>query len=361
MRVWIDLSNSPHALFFAPISRRLEADGHTVLVTVRDNAQTVELAAERWPGARIVGGESPKGRRAKAEAIAGRVRSLRRWAQAERPDVAVSHNSYAQIVAARSLRLRAVTAMDYEHQPANHLAFRLASTVLLPDALRGATVARQGARPGKTVYYEGLKEELYLGDFAPDSGICERLGIDLAGRALVVARTAPTRAVYHRFENDLFTETLAQLSEQPDVVCVVLPRHSEQRRMLEQIGGSRLIVPDHAVDSRSLMIAADLVIGAGGTMTREAALLGVPTFTAFAGDQPTVDRWLESRGRLRRLTAPGDVLPVVRHADHATDLSSLRARSEALIDVFVDAITQRTASRAGAASPLRGPAPAGRS
>ena len=48
---------------------------------------------------------------------------MRRWARAERPDVALSYNSYAQILAARSLGIPAVTGMDYEHQPLNHVAF----------------------------------------------------------------------------------------------------------------------------------------------------------------------------------------------------------------------------------------------
>src|SRR5262249_12426577 len=49
VKVWIDLSNSPHPLLFAPIARALEGRGHEVAVTVRDHAQTLELARERWP------------------------------------------------------------------------------------------------------------------------------------------------------------------------------------------------------------------------------------------------------------------------------------------------------------------------
>ena len=90
--------------------------------------------------------------------------SLRRWAASARPDVALSHNSYGQIVAAQAVGIAVVTAMDYEHQPLNHLAFRLARTVLLPDILPATAVRRQGAAPRKVVRYPGLKEELYVGD-----------------------------------------------------------------------------------------------------------------------------------------------------------------------------------------------------
>ena len=43
MRVWIDLTNSPHVLVMRPVIERLQADGHDVRVTARDFAQTIEL------------------------------------------------------------------------------------------------------------------------------------------------------------------------------------------------------------------------------------------------------------------------------------------------------------------------------
>jgi predicted glycosyltransferase len=339
VRVWIDLANSPHPLLFAPVARALRERGHDIVLTARDNAQTVELALERWPEVEVIGGASPGGRAAKARQLARRVRDLRAWAAGRRPDVALSHNSYAQIVAARGLGLRIVTAMDFEHQPANHLAFRLADRVLLPEALRGSReVARHGARGPKVRWYPGLKEELYLGDFEPDAGVLGRLGLDRTpGTAIVVARTPPSRALYHQLENPLFLEAIGAAVGQDHVRCVVLARHPEQRRALAALGEARLVVPDRAVDSRSLLHAADLVLGAGGTMTREAALLGVPTFSLFAGRPPAVDAWLRDQGRLRTLHAAADLLPIGRREGPPDGLSALRERGAALVELFVDA------------------------
>src|SRR5581483_4409415 len=80
MKIWIDCSNSPHPLLFAPVARRLEQAGHQVMVTARDNAQTVELARERWPTAEIIGGGSPRRLWAKVTTLSERVSDLRRWA-----------------------------------------------------------------------------------------------------------------------------------------------------------------------------------------------------------------------------------------------------------------------------------------
>jgi predicted glycosyltransferase len=347
MRIWIDLSNSPHPLLFAPVGRRFEDLGHEVLVTARDNAQTAELARERWHDVAVIGGASPDGRASKARLVADRIRRLASWARAQRPDVALSHNSYAQIVAARALGIPTVTAMDYEHQPANHIAFRLAGSVLLPAVLARTNVDLMGATRRKTRFYDGLKEELYLGDFSPDPGVLAAAGVDRGdGTVLIVARTPPSGALYHRSDNPLFAEVLRVVCKEREARCVVLARRPDQRRELIALGLPNVVFPEGAVDARSLLYASDLVIGAGGTMTREGALIGVPTLSLFSGRTPEVDRWLEERGNLRRIQSVRDLPTVRRREAEPHRPEELRARSERLIGQFVAAVVEpQTAAR----------------
>jgi hypothetical protein len=283
----------------------------------------------------VIGGESPRGRTGKTMALGRRVMELRRWARIHRPEIACSHNSYAQIVAAKLVGIPIVTAMDYEHQPANHLAFRLAQKVLLPEAMQSLDLARQGATRGKTRFYPGLKEELYLGGFSHDRSVLDRLGIeDFPGRILVVARTPPSRALYHGSDNELFTEVLRSCAAHPDARVVVLARYAEQRDQLARLRLPNLLLPAEAVDSRSLLYEADLVIGAGGTMTREAALMGVPTYTVFAGRAPAVDARLEREGRLRRLTSVAELPRPRPRQSQPRSLEELHARSRLLLSHF---------------------------
>jgi predicted glycosyltransferase len=350
-RIWIDLANSPHPLLFAPIARRLEDMGAEVVVTYRDHAQTAELTLERWPGAVPIGGPSPPGRLRKAWAIGSRVAKLSRWARRERPQVALSHNSYAQLLAARALRIPSVTAMDYEHQPANHVAFRSAGTILLPEAVPEAIVAKQGAKAGKVVRYRGLKEEVYLADFEPDPGILERLGAGRPdGGVVVVVRSAPAGAAYHPDENPILDDCLRVLSARVDVVTVALARHGWQRDHLRGLGLERLIVPGGVVDARSLLYAADAFVGAGGTMSREAALLGLPTWSAFGGARPAVDEWLESEGRLHELTDPGQLAGIGPRENPGADLDRLEREGEGIRDAFVDAVVRAVESPAAPAT-----------
>ena len=299
MKVWVDLANTPQVPLLVPVVERLRADGHEVAVTLRDHSQTVELGRRAWPDAPVVGGPSPDGRLAKGANIAGRALALRRFAARERPDVAFSHASYAQIVASRLARVPVVTMMDYEFQPANHLSFRLARRVIVPEAFLERPLRRAGAHARKVVRYPGFKEELYLGRRRPDAAVLVELGLDPA-RVLVVMRPAPEGALYHRMENERFDALLAAALAADGVQVVILPRHTEQGDRYRR-DHPRAIVPEHAVDAASLLAFADATIGAGGTMTRESAILGTPTYTIFAGELAGVDRELIRRGLLHDL------------------------------------------------------------
>ena len=71
-----------------------------------------------------------------------------------------------------------MTAMDCEYQPANHLAFRGADLVAVPEAFPLDRLLAHGARPGRTWRYPGLKEHIALAGFTPDPGYLARAGID---------------------------------------------------------------------------------------------------------------------------------------------------------------------------------------
>jgi predicted glycosyltransferase len=337
MRVWIDLANSPHVAVVAPIAARLESEGHEAVLTARDHAQTVELARRRWPDVLVVGGESPPGRAAKGAEIARRASRLRRFALDRRPDVAFSHGSYAQIAAAWSARLPAVTMMDYEHQPANHLSFRLsfrlAQRIIVPDAFPAAALRRYGARPQKVVRYHGFKEELYLGGFSPSVSVREQLGLE-DDAIVAVFRPPPEGALYHRMANERFDEVVRLALEHDGVQIVLLPRTAAQRARYEALS-PRIRVPRQAVDGASLLAAADLTVGAGGTMNRESAVLGTPTYSVFAGRLAAVDAELMRLGRLDDLRAP-DTRP--RFERKTSGVGASAANAEAILDVVLVAI-----------------------
>ncbi|HYG11800.1 MAG TPA: DUF354 domain-containing protein, partial [Pyrinomonadaceae bacterium] len=130
-----------------------------------------------------------------------------------------------------------------------------------------------------------------------------------------VVRPPARDALYHRFDNELFDALLEHLRAQRDARIVLLARTRAQREEFgARHGSGNVIMPRAALDGATLIAAADLVVSAGGTMNREAAALGVPAATVYAGEWAAVDEELVREGRLTRIRTQADIraLPVVK-------------------------------------------------
>jgi predicted glycosyltransferase len=331
MRVWADLTNSPHVLVLRPVLDVLRAGGAEVEVTVRDYAQTVGLAERFGIPHTVIGRHRGAALGAKATGLASRSAALARWARGRRFDLAIGHGSNDVTVAAWALRIPRATMFDYEWATVQHtINCRLSQAVVVPDAIPPQRLDRYGAR-GKLRRYPGLKEEYYLADLEPNERVLTDLGVDPAA-PIAVVRTPPSVSLYHRFENDLFGAVLARLREQAQVV--VLPRTPEQRAELAQAGG--FVLPQGAVDGPSLVAFADVVVSAGGTMNREAVALGTPVWTTFEGRLGAVDERLIAQGRMRRLERPDDVV-VERRAARGPAQDRVRRDPALLAEMLVSA------------------------
>ena len=320
MRVWVDLTNSPHVLVMRPLIEAMRADGHEVEVTARDFAQTLELCRRFGMDVTAIGRHRGERLTAKALGLVQRSGALARWARGRRFDVAMGHGSNDVSVAAALLRIPSATAFDYEFAAQqHHVNCRLCRVVMVPEAIPPERLRRYGAKPSKLRRYAGLKEEYYLAGFEPDEAVLGELGLERS-RPLVVVRTPPEVSLYHRFENPLFRRVLERLAGE-DAQTVVLPRTAEQRAEVGRMGP--FTVPEHAVDAQSLVAFADLVISAGGTMNREAVALGTPVYTTFEGRLGAVDEALLEDGRLRRLTDPDEV-----RIERRTEQGGLRVRRD---------------------------------
>ena len=307
MRLWIDLANSPHVPFFKALTKRFVSQGHEIEITAREFAETVPLAQAAGFAPEVVGVHGGRAVSKKLGSIGSRAWALAAWARKRKFDLAISHNSYSQILAARVLGLKTITMMDYEHQPANHVAFRFASRIIVPASFPAERLRRYGARVGKVRRYHGTKEDVYLADFTPDPAFVEKLcelGVN-ADNVLVLVRPPAHDALYHRFQNTLFDEALAMLQGRENVQVILLPRNEAQRAAYA--GRERIIVPEVPLDGANLIAASDLVISAGGTINREAAALGVPAASIYAGRWAAVDEELVREERLQRISTIEDL------------------------------------------------------
>lgn len=310
MHIWIDLGNSPHVPFFKALAPELESRGHRVSWTARDYAQTIQLAEAAGIEFKTVGSHGGGNLFKKGIHFIARTGRLFEWARTQRFDLLLSHNSHEPLMVARLLGVTSVNLMDYEHHPMNHLSFRLASKVIVPESFPESSIKRFGATK-KTLRFSGIKEDVYLSDFTVDASFRDTLsslGVGLQDCLIVVRPHAP-EALYHRgVVNEVLDALLTKLAARKDTKVILLPRKRYQGDEIRKRHPSpNIIIPNKPLNGSQLLAVADYVFSGGGTMNREVAALGTPTATIFAGESAAVDRYLESEGRLIAINKKEDL------------------------------------------------------
>jgi uncharacterized protein len=310
MQLWIDFDNSPHVHFFAPLIRALERNGMQVMVSVRSFGQTEELAQSYGIPYTVIGEHrTPKNLLGRVTATFRRAARLALFARHRHPDFAISHGSRALAMAAWMLRVPSMTIYDYEFVSSNFFS-KVSERVMVPDTIPSDRLQLQGIDLKKVIRYPGFKEEAYVYDLSISTDILEELRLD-PRRLIITVRPPATWAHYHNPKSEILFKTLIErLRREPDAQVVVLPRMKAQGEQLKsEYGMDRppFRILEKAVDALSLMSYSDAVFSGGGTMIREAALLGVNAYSIFAGKTGAADESLERAGKLRILREPEEV------------------------------------------------------
>ena len=298
-KIWIDLDNSPHIPFFAPIIPKLEALGYSVVMTGRDAYQVSELVELFDLDCKIIGRHYGKNKLLKVWGVMLRALRLIPFIVREKPDLAVAHGSRTQLLASFLLGITVLQIGDYEHSSRGFL--RLAADwEIVPHVIPADAIHLD---PKRVLRYQGIKEDVYAPGFKPDPAIKAQLGL-LESDLVVTIRPPASEAHYHNPQSDeLFHAVIEHLAKQPDVKMIVLPRNGRQAGQIrelwpELISNGTILIPERVVDGLNIIWYSDLVISGGGTMNREAAALGVPVYSIFRGKIGAVDRYLAGQGRM---------------------------------------------------------------
>ncbi len=336
MNIWIDLANSPHVLFFVPIIKILEDRKHQLFITTRHFAETVPLADRYGLAHTITGRHGGKGLVGKALSVLRQTINSMAYVRGKKIDLAVSHNSNTQALAARMLNIPMVTIMDYEYQPANHINFRLATKVIVPRFFSDDALKKYGASPERVDKYEGIKEDVYLSNFQPDPSFRRQLKIS-DDKILVTMRPPATGANYHRFENPFFDELLKHVISTPNSFVVLLPRRTDQRDYYSTLTYDNLFIPDRPLDGPNLVYHSDLMISAGGTMNREATVLGTPVYTVFGGTLGNVDQYLIGAGKMVQIKTAADLPQVSLKKKESYRINSNEQVVKSIVEKILEA------------------------
>lgn len=309
MKSWIDIENPPQVQYLAPFRAALEARGHDVLVTARDQSITVSLLRQRGIDPEIVGGAPGSSRAGKALNVTVRAGRLARDAvRGGRPDLLIA-SSRPSNLAAWALRIPSFQFTDYEHSHST-VARRTGTFLLYPNVIDAATLREQGYRADRLVPFGGLKEAISFSGIELD-GIEPHPFPQVDSRGLVKVLFRPPGETAHYFVQESLAvafDLLGVLSRRDDVAVIYLPRYPSQSDFIDRFAWvNEPVVVREGIPFVSLLKAVDAVISSGGTMLREAAYLGIPAFSILRSEIGQVDRYLESIGRLTILESGADL------------------------------------------------------
>jgi predicted glycosyltransferase len=305
--IWIDLDNSPHVPFFAPIMRSLEARGYRIFLTARDCSQTCSLADLFQFNYRRIGHHYGKHKLLKAWGTIVRGLQLGAAVGSAKPDLAVSHGSRSQLLAATVLGIPSMLILDYEF--ASPLPGISPTWVMAPDVIPVESIRFRSER---VLRYSGIKEDVYVPGFKRDPLVRTKLGID-PDVSIITIRPPAEEAHYHNSESEtLLAAVIDLLSMRPNTKMLMLPRNRKQAAELrklysELISNGTIVIPDGVIDGLNLIWESDAVVSGGGTMNREAAAMEVPVYSIFRGPTGAVDRYLVKNERLVMLETVDDV------------------------------------------------------
>jgi len=310
MKVWIDVLTPKQANFFSELHIRLNAKGHKTILTTREYREVNELLELRGLKAIEVGHHGGLKLKDKLVESAKRVWGLAEVVEQQKPDVAISFSSPEAARVALGFRIPHYCISDSPHAVAvSRLTVPLSEKLFTPWVVPLYTWKRYGMNPRDIVRYRALDPVVWLTGFKATPKVLDALKLDQS-KPIITVRTPEEFAAYlHDYStaaSGKAVDIIAKILDlnDGDVQVVVLPRYTTQGERLRKRFGSRIVVPEHVIDAISLMQASSVVVGGGGTLTAEAALLGVPAISYYLAEPTFVEKFLIQYGLVERILDP---------------------------------------------------------
>ncbi|MEM3765494.1 MAG: DUF354 domain-containing protein [Candidatus Bathyarchaeia archaeon] len=320
MRVWYDACTGKHVRYGVALTKRLRERRHEVILTTRKHPDTIPLANFLNENFIVVGRYNPKSLLSRLKEGTRRQLLFCKILRETVPDVAVSHGSVDQVRVAFGLKVPIITTVDTPYaETVQRLTLPLADYVVASKAIPEATLRKYNLK-GKIVQFDGVDEVAWIKDFKP-------IAKYEFGKPLIVVREVEEKAVYteRKFSSIDLAKKLTKLG-----TVVFLSRY--RRKAIKGV-----ITPKKFVDSASLVAQADLFVGVGGTITREAALQGTPAIVIDVFREQYVNDYLAEKGfPIFRTDLPSVYTLAEKILGHKYDVRSLLAKLENPVDVILN-------------------------
>ena len=278
MKIWYDACTGKHIRYGTAIASRFRKSGHEVIFTTREHPDTVALANVLGENPIVVGKYDPSSLFSRLEESANRVIQFSRLFKDNLPDIAIAHQSVELCRAAFGFGIPIVLTADTPYaNSVNRLTIPFADRLVVSESIPGRILRNYCAR--NIVRFKGVDEAAWIKGFTPSRTAVLK-------KPLIIVRETENKAAYAAQKNDLTGEIIRKLKPLGNVF--VIQRYNKT--------GKEFGLRQKLLDSATLVADADLVVSAGGTIAREAALQGIPSIVISELGKTYVNEYLASKG-----------------------------------------------------------------
>jgi len=340
MRIWFDILSPKQLFLFTSLAKTLKDLGHEPIITSRHYIQLddlLERISRDWNVAKIGswGGGTLEG---KLRASINRLGKLLDHIVKLKPDIAFSSGSVEASRISYGLGIPHILISDTPHSPVNRLVAPISEKVLTPWIISDDEWIDAGAHPKKIRHYKALDPCFWLRDFTPSRDQLRELR--LKEGEYILLRMPETMASYLRMRDEQFLNFIENLVKILDELkLVILCRYREQSRIIRRsLKDEKVLVIDKPIFGQSLIYYSSIFIGGGGTMTQEAALLGVPTISIYPMELPTAIKFLVENGLILYYSNTEQLLRGIRKIIGERDVmrDEFKAKAENLWRIMED-------------------------
>ncbi|MDQ3840207.1 MAG: DUF354 domain-containing protein [Thermoproteota archaeon] len=323
LKVWFDILTPKQVMFFKPAIDKLEEQGHELLCTSREYREANDLARLKQIDLKVVGRHGGAEKSQKLWQSAKRMLKLTELISAFEPDIAISFSSPEACRVAFGLGIKSIGFNDSPHADAvAKLSVPLLDLLLCPWVIPYTSWIRYGVPRRNIIRYKGLDPIVWLSRdpmvrsclSAESSSVWNRKS-HVTQKKTILVRMEEAKASYIAYKKfgdrtvKMLDRLINKLSDMANFI--ILCRYEDQRAFISsRYLGSVTVIPQ-VVDGLSLISQSDIFIGAGGTMTAEAALVGKPTIS-IAPASFYVEKYLLSQGLILKASSPEELEKITR-------------------------------------------------
>jgi predicted glycosyltransferase len=322
-------------MFYALISQ-LEHEGHGVFITSRPLANTIELLDQKGMPHQIVGKHYGKRMLGKLLGYPIRVIQLWQYLKDKKIDLAVSQSSFHSPLAAKLLGIPSIYTNDNEHALGNLPSFFFATNILLPERFNLNAFSKSAIIRRKISYYPGVKEGIYLWRMSKSNKLKDIS--TKSARLKLYIRPEPSTAQYYNGKQNFMDDLINELSS--TFTIFILPRSQEQINHYLSDSFKGITVAEKPISFEEIANDCDLFIGAGGSMTRELAMIGIPTISVYQAELLEVDKLLIENGLMLHATklSSKDIISLSQHSGLVNQKNILMDKGKLAYEILYNTI-----------------------